>query len=239
MQGNILKNKNCLVTGATGGIGKEISLLLARNDCNLFLTGQKKEILLKMKNQLEQKYSIKVDFEKGDLGYEKDRIKIIKKTKSFGEIDILINSAGIFIEKPIDKTTMDDFEKCLAINVIAPFHLSKEFSKNMLKKKWGRIINIASSSAYQGFSRGSAYCSSKHSLLGLSRALFNEFKRKDVRVFCVSPGSVKTKMGKKCKNQNFETFINPKEVAEYIIHIIKYDKEMIIEESRLNRIKME
>ena len=235
----ILKNKNCLITGATGGIGKEIADKLAANSCNLFLTGRNKESLLKMKKKLEQKFGIKVDFQIGDLTYTKDLVKIIQKVKSFGKIDILINSAGIFLEKSIEKTTIEEFEKCHAINVRAPFILSKELSKNMKKKKWGRIVNIASSSAYQGFSNGSAYCSSKHGLLGLSRSMFNELKQKNVRVFCVSPGSSKTKMGKQCKNQNFETFINPKEIAEYIVNIISFDNEMIIEESRLNRIKIE
>ena len=236
---NNLKNKNCLITGATGGIGKEIINTLAENSCNIFLIGRKKEQLQKMKKNLEIKFNIKVDFHAVDLTCGNDLKKIIEKTKSFGQIDILINSAGIFLEKTIEKTTLEDFDKCYAVNVKAPFFLTKEFSKNMIKNKWGRIVNIASSSAYQGFSNGSAYCSSKHGLLGLSRALFNEFKEKNVRVFCISPGSVKTKMGKNCKNQNYETFINPKEIAEYIFNIIIFDKEMIIEESRLNRIKIE
>ena len=235
----ILKNKNCLITGATGGIGKEIASHLAKNSCNLFLTGRKKEKLDKMKKDLEKKFQIKVEYQNGDLTRMPDLMKIISKAKLFGKIDILINSAGFFVEKSIEKTTIDEFEKCYAINVRAPFILSKELSKNMKNKKWGRIVNIASSSAYQGFSNGSAYCSSKHGLLGLSRAIFNELKEKNVRVFCVSPGSVKTKMGKQCKNQNFETFINPKEIAEYIVNIISFDKEMIVEESRLNRIKIE
>ena len=235
----ILKNKNCLITGATGGIGKEIASNLAKNSCNLFLTGRKKENLEKMKKDFEKRFKIKVDYQNGDLMHIPDLMKIIAKAKLFGKIDILINSAGIFVEKPIEKTTLEDFEKCHAINVRAPFILSKELSKNMKKRKWGRIVNIASSSAYQGFTNGSAYCSSKHGLLGLSRAMFNELKQKNVRVFCVSPGSSKTKMGKKCKNQNFDTFINPKEIAEYIVNIISFDNEMIIEESRLNRIKIE
>jgi 3-oxoacyl-[acyl-carrier protein] reductase len=239
MNKNILAGKNCLVTGATGGIGKEIVECLAKNSCNLFLTGRKKETLLRMKKTLEKKFDVEVDFQNGDLTCTKDLIKIIEKTKSFKQIDILINSAGFFIEKSLAKTTLEDFEKCHAINARAPFFLSKEFSKNMKKNKWGRIVNIASSSAYQGFANGSAYCSSKHGVLGLSRAMFNELKQKNVRVLCVAPGSSKTKMGKKCKNQNFETFINPKEIAEYIVNVIKLDKEMIIEESRLNRIKIE
>jgi len=234
-----LKNKNCLITGATGGIGKEIAKEIAKNSCNLFLTGRKKEDLEKMKKDFEKKFKIKVDYQNGDLTHMPDLMKIIAKAKLFGKIDILINSAGIFIEKSIEKTTIEEFEKCHAINVRTPFILSKELSKNMKKRKWGRIVNIASSSAHQGFSNGSAYCSSKHGLLGLSRSMFNELKQKNVRVFCVSPGSSKTKMGKQCKNQNFETFINPKEIAEYIVNIISFDNEMIIEESRLNRIKIE
>jgi 3-oxoacyl-[acyl-carrier protein] reductase len=239
MEKNILNKKNCLITGATGGIGKEIAEELAKNSCNLFLVGQKKEKLLKMEKNLKKKFDIGIGFQVGDLTCTKDIEKIIEKSKLFGKIDILINSAGTFLEKSIEKTTIEEFEKCHTINVTVPFVLSKEFSKNMKKSNWGRIVNIASSSSYQGFTNGSAYCASKHGLLGLSRVMFNEFKKKNVRVFCISPGSTKTKMGKKCKNQNFETFINPKEIAEYVINLIKFNKEMIVEESRLNRIMIE
>ena len=240
MSKNILNGKNCLITGATGGIGKEIAESLARNSCNLFLTGRDNKLLLKIKKDLERKFDINVKFQSGDLTRKKESDKIIKKAReSFKKIDILINSTGIFIEKSIEKTTIEDFEKCFTINVVIPFLFCKEFSKDMGKNHWGRIVNIGSSSSYDGFENGSAYCSSKHAVLGLSRALFNEFKKKNVRVFCVSPGSSKTKMGKKSKNQNFETFINPKEIAEYIVNLIKFNKEMIVEESRLNRIKIE
>lgn len=237
---NVLKNKNCLITGATGGIGREIIEALAENSCNLFLVGRNEEKLNKIKLNIQKKFSVKINYEIADLTKIKDLHRIIIKAKKFfGKIDILINSAGIFFSNSIEKTSIEDFNECHAINVRAPFFLCKEISKDMKKNKWGRIVNIASSSAYQGFSNGSVYCSSKHGLLGLSRALFNELKDYNVRVFCVSPGSTKTKMGRKCKNQNYETFINPKEIAEYIFDIISFDKEMIIEESRLNRIRIE
>jgi 3-oxoacyl-[acyl-carrier protein] reductase len=240
MSENILNGKNCLITGATGGIGKEIAECLAKKSCNLFLTGRDRKLLSKMRMELERKYNVKIEFQSGDLTKKKELDKIIEKIReSFKNIDILINSTGIFVEKSIEKTSLKDFEECFRINAAIPFLFCKEFSKDMKKKKWGRIVNIGSSSSYTGFKNGSAYCSSKHAVLGLSRSLFNEFKEKNVRVFCISPGSAKTKMGKKCKNQNFETFINPKEIAEYTINLIKFNKEMIIEESRLNRIKIE
>ena len=109
----------------------------------------------------------------------------------------------------------------------------------MKKKQWGRIVNLGSSSSYSGFKNGSIYCTSKHAILGFSRSLHSELKEDNIRVFCISPGSVKTKMAKKSKDQNFETFLNPKQVAEFIVHAISYDNEMIADEIRLNRMIIE
>ena len=97
----ILKNKKCLIKGATGGIGKEIAEMLAERSCDLFLTGRNKKSLLKIKKKLEQKFKIKVDYQIGDLTYTDDLIKIIQKANLFGQIDILVNSAGVFVEKSL------------------------------------------------------------------------------------------------------------------------------------------
>ena len=140
--------------------------------------------------------------------------------------------------KPIGKSTIEDFDKSINLNVRVPFILSKEFSKDMISKKWGRIVLIGSSSSYSGFENGSLYCTSKHSVLGLSRALNAELRKKNVRVMCISPSSTKTDMGKISVDQDFNTFLNPKEVAEYIIFVLSFDNEMSIDESRLNRMIM-
>ena len=110
------------------------------------------------------------------------------------------------------------------------------FSKGMIEKSWGRIINVGSSSAYAGFENTSTYCSSKHALLGFSRSMFKELRNTGVRVYSVSPGSIKTPMGKLVPNQDYDTFINPQELAEYVVYISSFDKEMISEEVRLNRL---
>ena len=138
----------------------------------------------------------------------------------------------------IEKSSIENFEKSMNINVKLPFILCKEFTKKMSKKKWGRIIMIGSSSSYLGFKNSSVYCMTKHSILGLSRALNAELKNKNVRVICISPASTQTNMAKISIDQDFSTFLNPIEVAEYIIHVMCYDKEMIIDESRLSRIVM-
>jgi short-subunit dehydrogenase len=237
----ILCGKNCLITGATGGLGKEIAKEFAKNGCNLFLTGRNNDKLNSLKNELEND-QIKIDFEDADLSDDGEIQKLIEKVKNtFVNIDILVNCAGVFPVKLLSDSTIEDFEKCFGVNVKAAFVLCKEFSQGMISRKWGRIINIASSGAYNGRSKTVVYRASKHALLGLSRSLHSELKEYNVRTFCVSPGPIKTSMGHDIvKNENpderFDSFMNPNEIAEFIAYLISFDNEMVSEEIRLSRI---
>lgn len=238
----ILKNRNCFITGATGGIGKNIAAQMASAGCNLFLTSTNSAKLKSLKNKLQSEFgkSLKVIYEAGDLNCIGNIENIISKAREgFGSVDILINCAGVFPVKFLESSEWDDFDACFNVNVRAPFFLAKAFSTGMKKRKWGRIVNIGSSSAYLGFKETALYCASKHALLGLSRALFDELKQFNVRTFCVSPGAVKTKMGRKIKNQNFNTFLEPEEIAKYIKFIISFNGGMVSEEIRLNRVIIE
>ena len=194
----IFKNKNCLITGATGGIGKEIAINLTKKSCNIFLTSTNSKKLEQLKKQLKKiNPKSKIESFSTDLTIKENINELINNVnKKFQSLDILINSAGIFTVKSINNSTLNDFEKIINLNVKLPFILSKEFVKNMTKKKWGRIIFLGSSSSYVGFENGSMYCTSKHAILGLSRSLNAEFKKKNVRVMCISPSSTQTEMGK-------------------------------------------
>jgi len=232
-----LKTKNVLLTGASGGIGESLALELARSGCNLFLTGRNEEKLRLLKNNiLSTKEDVRVYYKSCDLEKEDDLKSLVSNIRdTIRSVDILINCAGVFIVKPICETTVEDYEKCFNVNVKAPFFLSKVFSKDMIEKKWGRIVNIGSSSSYNGYKETSLYCASKHALLGISRSLYDELKSYNIKTFCFSPGSVKTKMGKKVKNQDFSTFIEPEELSKYITLTISFDSDMITEEVRINR----
>lgn len=233
------KRKNCLVIGASGGIGSAIVKKISEQNFNLFLIGRNKNKLIKIKNEIKNK-NIDIEIETVDLTDENQIYNAIKKIrKKFGKIDILINTSGIFVVKPIEKSTIQEFDESFKINVRAPFIFCKEFSKDMKSSKWGRIVNIGSSSSYNGFKNTTIYCSTKHALLGLSRALFDELKTYNVRTFCISPGSTQTNMGKISKDQKFETFLDPKEIAEYVVFLIAFENQLISEEIRLNRIKIE
>ena len=237
-----LNAKNCLLTGATGGLGKELAAKLVINGCNLFLTARNEKKLNKLTSLLQKQTEnkIKIYYKSADLSKSddvKDLIKYVKK--KFNSIDILINCAGVFQVNFLKDTNLADFEKSFNVNMKAPFMLCKEFSQDMIKKRWGKIVNIGSSSSYNGYKKTSIYCATKHALLGFSRSLVDELKKYNVRTFCVSPGSIKTNMAKKLVEQDFYTFLDPKEVAEAILFVISHDNEMMIDELKLNRKKIE
>ena len=237
----VLTNKNCFVTGATGGLGEQISYFLAKENCNLFLTSTDEKNLERVKKKiLSFNENISVIYKSADLSKKNDLTKIINHARNkFKKIDILINCAGVFPVKKLSSSTIEEFDYCMNVNARAPFYLIKEFSRDMIRNKWGCIVNIGSSSSYDGFKESSIYCASKHAILGLSRAVHDELKNHHIRTFTISPGSIKTKMGRKVKNQNYQTFIQPEEIAKFLVHIISYDNEMIPNEVKLNRMHYE
>ena len=242
MENSILKSKNCLITGATGGLGKEIAIELAKKGVNLFLTSKKQDL---QKLQLEIKKNnneIIIEYQCVDLRHDNGVKTLIENVhEKFSSIDILINCAGENHRKPLSESTIEEYDSCMNLNVRAPFVLSKEFSKDMIKNKWGRIVNIASSGAYNGLKNTVIYRSSKHALLGLSRSLTNELKEFNVRTYCFSPGPMKTEMGKEIinkenHNERFETFMQTNEIAEFLIFAISFENNLISPEIRVGRI---
>ena len=243
MEQNILKNKNCLVTGAAGGLGREISIEMAKKGCNLFLTS-KEENLEELRSEIQSiNNTISIEYQLTDLRITEQIDSLISNVRQkFSHIDILVNCAGENHRKPISESTIEEYDSCMNLNVRAPFILSKEFSKDMINNQWGRIVNIASSGAYNGLKKTIIYRSSKHALLGLSRSLHNELKEFNVRTFCISPGPIKTDMGKDIvkkenPNEKYDTFMNPNEIAEFITFAISFDNNLISSEVRLGRIK--
>ena len=242
MKRKVFKNKNCFISGATGGIGKSIAMKMAENECNLFLTSTNHTKLKNLKEEIISIYGkkTKIYYKDGDLNKIQDINNIITMAREkIHTVDILVNCAGIFLVKFLSDSNLDDFDKTFNLNIRAPFIFCKEFSEDMIKNGWGRIINIGSSSAYTGSKETSLYCASKHALLGFSRALHEELRKYNIRTYCISPAGVKTEMGKLIKNQRFDTFIDPRELAEYVTFICSFDGEMVSEEIRLNRMMIE
>jgi len=225
--------KTALITGSTSGIGLAIAKEMASTVANLILVYRNES---KYNSTIEQLSScgVKVSGIKCDLSKDEEVSSLLKELVNV-DVDILVNNAGVFPIKNILESTEGDYVECFNVNIKAPFLLSNHVAKKMIKKKWGRIINIGSSSCYAGSADTGLYCSSKHALLGLSRSLYKELKQHNIRVYNVSPGSTQTKMGATDTRQDFATFITPQEVAKYVCFVASFDSEGISEEIRINR----
>ena len=131
---NILKNKNVLITGATGGLGKEFCYQLADYGANLCITSKTESKLLSLQNKLSSK-GVKCVAKSADFTLGIDNLG-----DCFDKIDILINCAGVYLEKSLDNLTDNDYEEIFDVNLKTPFKLIKEVSINMKNNRWGRII---------------------------------------------------------------------------------------------------
>jgi len=235
---NILENKKCFITGVTGAIGFELARLFAKSKCKLFITGKNHSKLISRYKKLKFEFpKEKIFFKQCDLSSSNGINQLcnlaLKKLKN---VDILINCAGIFSIEKLNQVNSRKFDEMFSVNVKAPIIITKNFIESMKSNRWGRIINIGSSSSYEGFEKTALYCSSKHALLGFSRSIYNEYKKYGIRSLIFSPGSIKSKMSKIIKNQDYRTFLDAKDVAQVILSNIKCDTQLVIPETIIKRI---
>lgn len=191
-------NKNVLVTGGTRGIGEAISREFAKKGYDIIINYVKSnEKAKKLKEELEATYNIKVLPIKADLSNETEINNMVDMAiKEFGKIDVLVNNAGIVIDKEFEDRTVEDWKQTLDINLIAPFVLTKLVGKEMLKQKSGAIINISSTNGLNTYYPTSVdYDASKSGLISLTYDSAVQFSPY-VRVNCIAPGWVNTEMNK-------------------------------------------
>ena len=191
-------NKNVLVTGGTRGMGEAIVKEFAQNGYNIIINYVKSnEKAISLKSQIEKEYKIKVLLIQADLSYEDEISKMVKTAlQEFGKIDVLVNNAGIVIDKEFVDRTVEDWKQTLNVNLIAPFILTKLIGKEMVKQKNGTIINISSTNGIDTYYPSSVdYDASKSGLISLTYDSAVEFAPY-VRVNCIAPGWVNTEMNK-------------------------------------------
>ena len=184
------KDKNILITGASGAIGNDLVKKFVSLGGNVFGSGTKTEKL----DELKKKYpTIKV--KKFDMA-EHSRIEefIENVVLELGGLDILINNAGINKDNLSLRMKDEEWKKVLDINLTSTFLLSKYAIKKMLKNKFGRVVNITSVVAHTGNLGQSNYSASKAGIIGMSKSLAIEYAKKNITINCVSPGFIVSDM---------------------------------------------
>jgi NAD(P)-dependent dehydrogenase (short-subunit alcohol dehydrogenase family) len=184
-----MKVKQVAVTGANRGIGYAISAIFLSHGWRVWALARAPESVKPLEALGDARG---VEF---DANRESSVLEAARRVNSeAGALDALVNNAGVALAAPLHKTSTDDFERLMRVNVTAPFLLTRELSGAMVKAGHGRIVNIASTAAKKGFKYTSAYCASKHALLGLTRSLALEMASRHVTVNAVCPGWTDTDM---------------------------------------------
>jgi len=230
-----LSGKTAFITGATGAIGSAVAEMLAEEGVNLILLSSGNNQLNILIDKLSN-HGVKMNGFVCDLSSLNNIQDLINNELKNEKIDILINSAGVFPNKSIHEMSIDDYKASLNINLNSAYLFCANLSKSMITNRWGRIVDIGSSSFYSGFRNTTAYCLTKHGLLGLSRSLHDELKEDGVRVYCISPSSTKGKMGSTTIGQDYSTFLDPDEVASYVLFAITHNGNAMSEEILIKRI---
>tara|TARA_B100001248_G_C27309276_1_gene421072 strand:+ start:47 stop:778 length:732 start_codon:yes stop_codon:yes gene_type:complete len=199
-----LKNKKVLITGATGGIGNSLVEKLSSLGAVVVASGTNKEKLDNLKKKFPN-----IHIEAFQL-QDHDKIEsfIDKIDKNLDGLEILINNAGITLDNLSIRLTQENWKKVIDINLNSSFLMCKYAIKKMLKKKYGKIVNITSVVGHTGNLGQANYAASKAGIIGFSKSLAIEYAKKNININCVSPGFIKTEMTDKINEEFKKILIN-------------------------------
>ena len=202
---NDLKNKNIIVTGATGGIGHSIIKKLHEHGVNILASGTRVEKLEELKKNFNNIKTLKFDISQS----ENIEAFIENASKELDDnIDCIVNNAGITQDNLAIRMNLDEWKKVIDINLTSTFLMCKFAIKRMLKNKNGKIINITSVVGHTGNLGQSNYTASKAGIIAMSKSLAMEYAKKNININCISPGFIKTAMTDKIDEKYKESIIS-------------------------------
>ncbi len=197
--------KNILITGATGGIGQALVKKFHDNGYNVCATGTNEKKL----KSLENKYSDRIKCFKCDLHNKKQINELIQSVKEyFGIVNVLVNNAGITKDNIFLRMKDDEWNDVINLNLNANFTLTRLVVRDMIKSKWGRIINISSDAAKIGNPGQANYVASKSAIEGMTRTIANEVASRGITVNCIAPGFIETDILSSVNEKKLEKMID-------------------------------
>jgi len=190
----MVKGKTALVTGSTSGIGLGIATRLAAEGANIVLNGFGDAAQIEtLRKDLAAKNDVQVVYDGADMTKPDAIAAMMKKAiDKFGAIDILVNNAGVQHVAPVDEFPVDKWDLIIALNLSSAFHTTRLALPAMKKRRWGRIVNIASAHALVASPFKSAYVSAKHGLAGFTKTVALEVAQQGITANAICPGYVRT-----------------------------------------------
>lgn len=187
-----LSGKVALVTGATGGIGGAIAEAMHKQGATVVITGRREDALKELASKLG---GTRVHILVADIADKSQAESLLDKAEELaGGVDILVCNAGITRDNLVLRMKEDEWNDVINTNLTSSFILNKAAFKKMMKKKWGRIINITSVVGVSGNPGQANYCASKAGLIGMSKSIALECASRGITINCIAPGFIKTAM---------------------------------------------
>ena len=188
-------DKCALITGATRGIGKQIAITLAKQGYNIALNYRKENEELENTKKEIEKIGVQILAVKGDVANFEDCENFVKQViERFGQIDVLVNNAGITKDMLLMRMKKEDFEQVIDTNLVGTFNVTKNVVPYMMKARSGRIINISSVVGISGTAGQTNYSASKAGIIGFTKSLAKEIASRNILVNAVAPGFIETNM---------------------------------------------
>jgi len=194
-----LAGKSAVITGSTSGIGRAIATLFASEGANVMLNGFGDAAAIEtLRAGLEKSHGVKARFHGADMARPEEIAELVRSAESeFGAVDMLVNNAGIQHVAPVDTFPAERWDAVIAVNLSSAFHATKAALGGMKRRKWGRVINIASAHGLVASPNKSAYVAAKHGLVGFTKAAALETAELGIRVNAICPGFVLTPLVQK------------------------------------------
>jgi 3-oxoacyl-[acyl-carrier protein] reductase len=231
-----LAGKVAIVTGASRGIGRAISIALAKESSTVVLAARSIQQLQITAEQVTTAGGTAhvVHVELTEEQSIRNLIQVIND--KLGRLDILVNNAGVTHSAPLEQTSTEDWQRCISINARAPFILCREALPLLKKSPEAYIINISSVVGIKGYPLQSAYTASKHALRGMTMSLAEELRGTNVRVHLLCPGGVDTDMvGRVRPDIAKDELIKPEEIAKLVLYLLTHRGNAVVDELRIRR----
>ena len=228
-----LKNKNFIVTGATGGIGNSIIKKLDKEGANILASGTKLEKLEDLKKEFKNIKILKFDISQSD---QIENFIENASSKLGASLDCIINNAGITQDNLAIRMNIDEWKKVIDVNLTSTFLMCKFAIKKMLKTKKGKIINITSVVGHTGNLGQANYTASKAGIIAMSKSLAIEYAKKNINVNCISPGFIKTAMTDKIEEKFRDIIVSkipsarlgePEDIANAVLFLASCQSDYI------------
>jgi short-subunit dehydrogenase len=215
-----LAGKVSIVTGASRGIGKAISILLAQSGSRVVLAARSEPQLKTVGDEISSQKGEAMVIPT-DLTRDKEIERLVEQTiNEWGSVDVLINNAGSGKIAPVVKAKVSDWDETFQVNLRAPMILSKLVLPKMMERGEGSIINISSVSGKSGQANGSAYSASKFGLMGFTQSLYEEVREYGIRVAAICPGFVDTPLIPEMRRMDRSKMIRPEDIAQTVLFVL-------------------